>query len=63
MEHMIDMANQLISLIVNYTAFILIYGTIFYVIGYVIYSIIRSVYREIKPTLKRWYQSRKDKKQ
>ena len=43
MEQLVNTANELIAVIVNYAAFFIIYGAIFYFIGAVIYQILRAV--------------------
>lgn len=63
MEQMVETANQLISAIVDHTAFFLIYGAIFYLLGYLICAIIRGIFKDLRPVFRRWYQSMKGRKQ
>ena len=37
MDQIVNIANQLIAVIVNVTFFLVIYGTVFYILGVVIY--------------------------
>ena len=62
MELLVNTANELIAVIVNYAAFFIIYGAIFYFIGAVIYQILRAVKRFL-PTWKHWYQAIRSRKQ
>ncbi|WP_124060528.1 hypothetical protein [Gordonibacter sp. Marseille-P4307] len=62
MEQMVEMANQLIAIIVGCTAFALIYGTIFYFLGYLIFSILRGILKDLQPVFRRWHQSLKSGK-
>jgi len=57
MEQMINFADNLISIILNYTLFFLYYGVIFYFIGYAIFWILKMLYRYFSPTWKKWYQA------
>ena len=63
MEQLVNTANELIAVIVNYAAFFIIYGAIFYFIGAVIYQILRAVIKRFPPTWKRWYQAIRSRKQ
>ena len=44
MEQIINMSNQLIAVIVNVIFFLVIYGTIFYILGVIIIGIVKTVY-------------------
>ena len=44
MEQIINMSNQLIAVIVNVIFFLVIYGTIFYILGVIIIGIAKTVY-------------------
>ena len=55
MEQLVNTANELIAVIVNYAAFFIIYGAIFYFIGAVIYQVLRAVVNRFLPTWKHWY--------
>ena len=50
MEQLVNTANELIAVIVNYAAFFIIYGAIFYFIGAVIYQVLRAVVKRFLPT-------------
>ena len=63
MEQLVNTANELIAVIVNYAAFFIIYGAIFCFIGAVIYQILRAVVKRFLPTWKRWYQAIRSRKQ
>ena len=63
MEQLVNTANELIAVIVNYAAFFIIYGAIFYFIGAVIYQILRAVIKRFLPTWKHWYQTIRSRKQ
>lgn len=63
MEQLVNTANELIAVIVNYAAFFIIYGAIFYFIGAVIYQVLRAVVKRCLPTWKRWYQAIRSRKQ
>lgn len=63
MGQLVNIANELINVIVGYTAFFIIYGAIFYIIGAVIYQILRTVIQWFLPTWKRWYQTIRSRKQ
>ena len=62
MEQIINMSNQLIAVIVNVIFFLVIYGTIFYILGVIIIGIVKTVYDKISPIWKKWYQDMKRKK-
>lgn len=62
MEQIINMSNQLIAVIVNAIFFLVIYGTIFYILGVIIIGIIKIVYDKFSPIWKKWYQDMKRKK-
>ena len=62
MEQIINMSNQLIAVIVNVIFFLVIYGTIFYILGVIIIGIIKTVYDIFSPIWKKWYQDMKRKK-
>lgn len=62
MEQIINMSNQLIAVIVNVIFFLVIYGTIFYILGVIIIGIIKTVYDKCSPIWKKWYQDMKRKK-
>ena len=62
MEQIINMSNQLIAVIVNVIFFLVIYGTIFYILGVIIIGIIKTVYDNFSPIWKKWYQDMKRKK-
>ena len=57
MEQLVNTANELIAVIVNYAAFFIIYGAIFYFIGAVIYQFLHAVVKRVLPARKRWSQS------
>lgn len=63
MELLVNTANELIAVIVNYAAFFIIYGAIFYFIGAVIYQVLRAVVNRFLPTWKQWYQAIRNRKQ
>lgn len=63
MEQLVNTANELIAVIVNYAAFFIIYGAIFYFIGAVIYQVLRAVVKRFLPTWTRWYQAIRSRKQ
>ena len=63
MELLVNTANELIAVIVNYAAFFIIYGAIFYFIGAVIYQVLRTVVNRFLPTWKHWYQAIRSRKQ
>ena len=63
MEQLVNTANELIAVIVNYAAFFIIYGAIFYFIGAVIYQVLRAVVNRVLPTWKHWYQAIRSRKQ
>jgi hypothetical protein len=56
------MSNQLIAVIVNVIFFLVVYGTIFYILGVIIIGIIKTVYDKFSPIWKKWYQDMKRKK-
>ena len=62
MEQIINMSNQLIAVIVNVIFFLVIYGTIFYILGVIIIRIAKTVYDKFSPIWKKWYQDMKRKK-
>ena len=62
MEQIINMSNQLIAVIVNVIFFLVIYGTIFYILGVIIIGIVKTVYDKFSPICKKWYQDMKRKK-
>ena len=62
MEQIINMSNQLIAVIVNVIFFLVVYGTIFYILGVIIIGIIKNVYDKFSPIWKKWYQDMKRKK-
>lgn len=62
MEQIINMSNQLIAVIVNVIFFLVIYGTIFYILGVIIFGIVKTVYDKFSPIWKKWYQDMKRKK-
>ena len=66
MEQIINMSNQLIAVIVNVIFFLVIYGTIFYILGVIIIGIAKTVYKTVydkfSPIWKKWYQDMKRKK-
>ena len=62
MEQIINMSNQLIAVIVNVIFFLVIYGTIFYILGVIIIGIVKTVYDKVSPLWKKWYQDMKRKK-
>ena len=62
MEQIINMSNQLIAVIVNVIFFLVIYGTIFYILGVIIIGIAKTVYDKFSPIWKKWYQDMKRKK-
>ena len=62
MDQIVNIANQLIAVIVNVTFFLVIYGTVFYILGVVIYGLAKSVYERFSPFWKKWYQDMKRKK-
>ena len=43
MEQIINMSNQLIAVIVNVIFFLVIYGTIFYILGVIIIGIVKAM--------------------
>ena len=63
MEQLVNTANELIAVIVNYAAFFIIYGAIFYFIGAVIYQFLHAVVQRFLPAWKRWYQAIRSRKQ
>ena len=63
MELLVNTANELIAVIVNYAAFFIIYGAIFYFIGAVIYQVLRAVVNRFLPTWKHRYQAIRSRKQ
>ena len=63
MEQLVNTANELIAVIVNYAAFFIIYGAIFYFICAVIYQVLRAVVNRFLPTWKHWYQAIRSRKQ
>lgn len=63
MEQIVQTANHLIALICSYAAFILIYGTIFAFLIYGIVAIVRTVYKMVQPTIMKWVQHIRRKKQ
>lgn len=63
MEQLVNTANELIAVIVNYAAFFIIYGAIFYFIGAVIYQFLHAVVKRFLPAWKRWYQAIRSRKQ
>ena len=63
MEQLVNTANELIAVIVNYAAFFIIYGAIFYFIGAVIYQFLHAVIKRFLPAWKRWYQAIRSRKQ
>ena len=62
MEQIINMSNQLIAVIVNVIFFLVIYGTIFYILGVIVIEIAKTVYDKFIPIWKKWYQDMKRKK-
>ena len=62
MEQIINMSNQLIAVIVNVIFFLVIYGTIFYILGVIIIGIVKTVYDKFSPIWMKWYQDMKRKK-
>ncbi len=62
MEQIINMSNQLIAVIVNVIFFLVIYGTIFYILGVIVIEIAKTVYDKFSPIWKKWYQDMKRKK-
>ena len=62
MEQIINMSNQLIAVIVNVIFFLVVYGTIFYILGVIIFGIVKTVYDKFSPIWKKWYQDMKRKK-
>ena len=62
MEQIINMSNQLIAVIVNVIFFLVIYGTIFYILGVIVFAIAKTVYDKFSPIWKKWYQDMKRKK-
>lgn len=62
MEQIINMSNQLIAVIVNVIFFLVIYGTIFYILGVIIIGIVKTVYDKFSTIWKKWYQDMKRKK-
>ena len=62
MEQIINMSNQLIAIIVNVIFFLVVYGTIFYILGVIIIGIANTVYDKFSPIWKKWYQDMKRKK-
>ena len=62
MEQIINMSNQLIAIIVNVIFFLVVYGTIFYILGVIIIVIIKTVYDKFSPIWKKWYQDMERKK-
>ena len=54
MEQIINMSNQLIAVIVNVIFFLVIYGTIFYILGVIIIGFAKSVYDKFSPIWKKW---------
>ena len=62
MEQIINMSNQLIAVIVNVIFFLVIYGTIFYILGVLIIGIVKTVYDKFSLIWKKWYQDMKRKK-
>ena len=62
MEQIINMSNQLIAVIVNVIFFLVVYGTIFYILGVIIIGIIKTVHDKFSPIWKKWYQDMKRKK-
>ena len=62
MEQIINMSNELIAVIVNVIFFLVIYGTIFYILGVIIIGIVKTVYDKFSPIWKKWYQDMKRKK-
>ena len=62
MEQIINMSNQLIAVIVNVIFFLVVYGTIFYILGVIIIGIIKTVYDKFSPIWTKWYQDMKRKK-
>ena len=62
MEQIINMSNQLIAVIVNVIFFLVVYGTIFYILGVIIIGITKTVYDKFSPIWKKWYQDMKRKK-
>lgn len=63
MEQIVNIANQLIAVIVNVTFFLVIYGTIFYILGVAIFRIAQSVYARFSPFWRKWYQDMRRRKQ
>lgn len=62
MEQIINMSNQLIAVIVNVIFFLVVYGTIFYILGVIIIGIVKTVYDKFSTIWKKWYQDMKRKK-
>ena len=62
MDQIINMSNELIAVIVNVIFFLVVYGTIFYILGVIIIGIAKTVYDKFSPIWKKWYQDMKRKK-
>ena len=56
MEQIVNFANQLITAIVNWSLFLLIYGVVFYCIGVVLFRIFRAVYDRFSPFWKKLFR-------